>query len=1398
MCISGQKGTCPAQSSASLLHLLQPMEGAAFHPAAHEHWICHTDHRAILATFFPCPTSQPDDLYVGSTTQAREFARPRLRYPKKSENHRFAAFSSTIRQLSMEKGLGRLEIDSEAKWVDQYEAVTEVMMQAAESAFERPISGNRTARQISSSLEVQAILCERHNINSILYSHRCSWAVGMRPSAASYLRRLIQQLALGIEGSDSDLWPLILTKLRARRNKLNKELFSQRKKEAAENDRKRDSQRMAAVLRGGSVKKNLFSGGNSVLTPLAVESQDGHLCTDPDEVNNETCRYFTQLYAKPPTPVCEKPWMETESVKRIKALVECKPFQWPQLLELSAFQSMLRKGNSRPSPGPDGWEKWIVKRLPEETLLIVMDLINYMIANSLSPPRIKSMLLNIMYKKGARTSLSNWRTVTFSNFLFNAPATWLNTCLLPYCADMGIIPDTQVATQIGVQTRDLTSFLAQLECWSSRHSQPLYMLKRDQMKGFDYLSPQGFYDALTAYGLPQSIAALDRSLQEAVTCQIRTAYGLAGPITLDGVTKQGGPLSPLKSTLTTSMGHRYLQDVATASSNLLTITTANAQSPHTIADETKLPITVVEATDDSFLIAKTLPALHELTTTAERFQFCYNWLTSWPKSLVMILNAEEHLPGETLEMPSISLDDPFNPAVTVWHDVEVTYDHCVFLGAKINDSKDRFDELREFITEYSFPRLSTRLPHNIVRRIVLGAIMPRIRALLTIQPVSHRQAEELDMALAQRVHQLLGFRFPPNISIMSLPVEMNGLGFPSISRMNRALCMEGLMRDLNHHIPAYRAMAEITMADWTCDLNRCCNPVSNFGRQLKDFARHHTYASKIPVAWIVAQSAMRDLPRNIEIIDSDQSAVMRGDISIRHVTTRIAALSTLATPMQEPNPSLPDWRILPLSSHTIRALAKHGITKLNQLGSWSSALTFTANFPLIGNLSAAVRKAMEAQKTNTIASLDGIRLAWLIDGPVDLAKPKELRELEAVNFIRAVAKPSRPEIQALGLHTWATDGSMRPNPRKMHETRTVTAAVTGPLTAALQIPGRTASILHGEALALVMAQTLADPTPETRIISDHLNSVKLLSSPAGIHNDKWIRKANGRSLYRWYAKLDDGRNIPLVHVKAHTGGDDSDSRLNGEADRVATAASAQASVILAAPEPTFAMDRQVLHSPADGYIEANIYRYVEHHLSLHTAETVYSQPSMRMTQSLYDPTPPPQYPYTKSLSSYSATVQLYARSGQLDVMATRFAHHLQDTRYCEFGCQEAQTMHHIFVECVTFASLRKEATIQAVASVKRTLESFKMETDRHPFLDIAESLFCDSVIWPASHSAYYLGWLPKLEEYFPQIITSHPDTAKLNRDITADLHIIAIRLAGRIWGQITRGRTARWRENDRT
>jgi len=118
----------------------------------------------------------------------------------------------------------------------------------------------------------------------------------------------------------------------------------------------------------------------------------------------------------------------------------------------------------------------------------------------------------------------------------------------------------QVDHQPGMQERHLISFISQYELWISREVVPLYTLHRDQKKGSDLLETEGFYDATHAYGLPSTIIDLDRGSQEQVPYRFKTAFGFTDPFIVDGVTKQGGSLSPLKFTLTTSLGNGWIAD----------------------------------------------------------------------------------------------------------------------------------------------------------------------------------------------------------------------------------------------------------------------------------------------------------------------------------------------------------------------------------------------------------------------------------------------------------------------------------------------------------------------------------------------------------------------------------------------------------------------------------------------------------------------------------------------------------------------------------------------------------------------------------------------------------------------------------------------------------------------
>ena len=86
-----------------------------------------------------------------------------------------------------------------------------------------------------------------------------------------------------------------------------------------------------------------------------------------------------------------------------------------------------------------------------------------------------------------------------------------------------------------------------------------------------------------------AICDIDKAAQEQTKAYLWTAFGVTGPIVIDGPTKQEGPLSPIKSTLTTSLGHRYLDDLVNTDHGALVMTMKahKANDIHTQADHLK-------------------------------------------------------------------------------------------------------------------------------------------------------------------------------------------------------------------------------------------------------------------------------------------------------------------------------------------------------------------------------------------------------------------------------------------------------------------------------------------------------------------------------------------------------------------------------------------------------------------------------------------------------------------------------------------------------------------------------------------------------------------------------------------------------------------------------------------
>jgi hypothetical protein len=505
--------------------------------------------------------------------------------------------------------------------------------------------------------------------------------------------------------------------------------------------------------------------------------------------------------------------------------------------------------------------------------------------------------------------------------LLNLPFAWLNYLLTPFLTQHQIIPECQIATQPGVQSHDLISYISQIECWASREKVPLFILQRDQRKGFDLLEPQGFYDALSAYGLPPSIIDLDRSSQQEVPYRLKNAYGFTDPFTVSGVTKQGGSLSPLKCTLTTSLCSCWIFDLQ-GSDLLIQTHQARIGHPHIPMDSSILPISMIEAMDDSLIVSPSLSSLKSSAQLADRFQATYGWETAWQKSALYIYGSEiADYASCDLLMPSVDYANP-QSFETYWHSVPVITDHTTFLRVPINRPDKQFSLLQDIISNFHFPLSPIRLPLTVLRRLVTQCVISKIRPHLALQSISSSQATSLDSLLASKIHQYLHFPFRFRSNLLSTPLDLRGLGFPSISRLNASLAVSGLHRDLTHHLPSFKTMALITLSDWTCSFNRCLHPLSHpysvTHISLNRCSRH------LPFSWLLAASTLSAL--NLAISPTDFSYVLEGSVSLQHIHSQFNILF----------PNHPS-----LSTRSLSNFSKHGFSHLCHFGSFVSPISLS-------------------------------------------------------------------------------------------------------------------------------------------------------------------------------------------------------------------------------------------------------------------------------------------------------------------------------------------------------------------------------------------------------------------------------------------------------------------------
>jgi Reverse transcriptase (RNA-dependent DNA polymerase) len=588
--------------------------------------------------------------------------------------------------------------------------------------------------------------------------------------------------------------------------------------------------------------------------------------------------------------------MKSDAARQFKAQSAASPMQWPPPVDTTAVKEILARGKTAPSPGPDGCEKWLIRHLPPEAMDIVVTLVSYSIRNNHFPEFMKEAIIVTIHKKGDPTILGNHRGIMLTNAILNIALSMQERALQRWAQERTLLPTFQIATKPNVEGRDITSFLALVHSQATRTDEPLYVIQKDQQKGFDYLSLQSFYDAVKFFGMPNSLIEFDKATQSQIPCKVLTPFGMSETFIVSGVNRQGDPRSPIRFTLAMAIGSWYLHEIAEKAEATLGLETSitiettarRNKAYHTPTDTKAVKVTAVYMMDDTLLLAKSMIVLAYLHEQDERFGAAYGVKTATGpgKSSITIINGnEEETKTKNVQFRILkAIEEKEGEWEERWNLESLPIQQKLeFLKTVINAPDENFYRLQNMISVFTIPRTPRRIPMTLLRKIIHQLLIPKISARLRLQPISRNQAEKLDGCLSKLIHDYYGWTSRIPFNLLATRIDDHGFEFQSIADINAAITIKGLLKDLNHRIEGIRDAAEITHQEWTCAMNEC-KPVllrnEEMAKTNKTVDWKLQERNHIPTAWCTAAAYLHDM--ELAMVRTDQSEITNGGVSTAH------------------------------------------------------------------------------------------------------------------------------------------------------------------------------------------------------------------------------------------------------------------------------------------------------------------------------------------------------------------------------------------------------------------------------------------------------------------------------------------------------------------------------------
>ena len=260
--------------------------------------------------------------------------------------------------------------------------------------------------------------------------------------------------------------------------------------------------------------------------------------SEPQDLLKETYYFYKTLYtAQPCDELARKQFLSAD----IPKLPDNARNSCEGLITEEELLKAVRSMENNKSPGFDGLTTNFYKHFWPILGEKLTSIFNYAFRTGALTVSQRRGVISLLFKKGDRTQLKNWRPVTLLNtdykILTKALANRLQR-VLPL-----IIHTDQTASIKGRTINDNTRLLHDVVAYANEKDIPLALISVDQLKAFDRVSHEFLFKCLENFGFGPNFVQWIKLIYNSVSSSVKTNGWLTAFITLERGLRQGCALS---------------------------------------------------------------------------------------------------------------------------------------------------------------------------------------------------------------------------------------------------------------------------------------------------------------------------------------------------------------------------------------------------------------------------------------------------------------------------------------------------------------------------------------------------------------------------------------------------------------------------------------------------------------------------------------------------------------------------------------------------------------------------------------------------------------------------------------------------------------------------------------